>query len=119
MHLLPGMVLFGIGIIAIATPAQISAVADVTHADAGAASGVVSAVYQVGGAVGLAVITTLSTSRVTSALAGGSSPRDALVQGYHRGLLVAALLAIVLLVVSVRTPQIMPDREELAEAVLV
>jgi EmrB/QacA subfamily drug resistance transporter len=118
-HLLPGMVLFGIGIIAIATPAQISAVADVTHADAGAASGVVSAVYQVGGAVGLAVITTLSTSRVTSALAGGSSQRDALVQGYHRGLLVAALLAVVLLVVSVRTPQIMPDREELAEAVLV
>jgi Na+/melibiose symporter-like transporter len=118
-HLLPGMVLFGIGIIAVATPAQISAVADVTHADAGAASGVVSAVYQVGGAVGLAVITTLSTSRVTSALAVGSSQRDALVAGYHRGLLVAALLAAILLAVSMRTPQIMPDREELSEAVLV
>jgi EmrB/QacA subfamily drug resistance transporter len=116
-YLLPGMMLFGIGIIAIATAGQISAVADVTHADAGAASGVVSAVYQVGGAVGLAVITTLSTSRVTSALAAGHSQTSALVDGYHRGLLVAAVLAVVIVLASFASPQITPDRELLAEAV--
>jgi EmrB/QacA subfamily drug resistance transporter len=117
-HLLPGMVLFGIGIIAVATPAQISAVADVTHADAGAASGVVSAVYQVGGAVGLAVITTLSTSKATAAVLAGTSQPDALVQGFHRGLLVATILAIVILLVSLAAPQITPDREQLAEALV-
>lgn len=117
IHLLPGLVLFGIGIIAIATPAQISAIADVTHADAGAASGVVSAVYQVGGAVGLAVITTLSTARVTSVIAAGHSQQAALVDGFHRGLLIAAVLAVVILGVTFAAPQITPDRELLAEAV--
>ena len=63
--LLPGFVLFGAGIISIGVPAQIAAVAEVREHDAGAASGVVTACYQVGGALGLAVITTIADSRVT------------------------------------------------------
>ena len=48
--------LFGIGIIAVGTPASIAAVADVRHDQAGAASGVVNAGYQVGGALGVAIV---------------------------------------------------------------
>lgn len=117
--LLPGFVLFGVGIMGVGVPAQIAAVADVRHDDAGAASGVVSAGYQVGGALGLAIITTLSTSHVTDLVAGGSDPVNALVEGFHRGLLVAAVFAGVNLLVALASPQLVPDAEQLAEAVAV
>jgi hypothetical protein len=57
--LLPGLLVYGVGILGI-VPAQISAIAEVTTQDAGAASGIVTAGYQVGGALGLAVITTIA-----------------------------------------------------------
>jgi EmrB/QacA subfamily drug resistance transporter len=115
--LLPGLLLFGAGIMGVGVPAQISAVADVQPDDAGAASGVVSSGYQVGGALGLAVITTMSTSRVGDLIAGGMPAQQALVEGFHRGLLVAALFAGVNILVALGSPQLVPDPEQLAEAV--
>lgn len=112
----PGLVLFGLSVVGIGVPAQIAAVADVTHDHAGAASGVVSAVYQVGGALGLAIVSTVSTSRVTHLLATGSSPSDALVAGFHRGLVLAAVFAAANLLVTLRSPQIKPSPEQIAEA---
>ncbi|EXG81250.1 MFS transporter [Cryptosporangium arvum] len=117
--LLPGLILFGVGIMAVGTAAQIAAVADVRHDEAGAASGVVSSGYQVGGALGLAIITTLSTSHVTDLVSSGTAPAQALVEGFHRGLLVAAVFAGVNLVIALASPQLTPDAEQLAEAVAV
>ncbi|SHN34981.1 DHA2 family efflux MFS transporter permease subunit [Actinacidiphila paucisporea] len=115
-QIMPGLILFGLGIIAVSVPAQIAAVVDVTHADAGAASGVFTAFQQVGGAVGLAVVTTLSTSRTTHALAGGVSQSDALVDGFHRGLLVAAAFTVGTLVVTLFSPRLAPSAEQIAGA---
>ncbi|MGW4464486.1 MFS transporter [Micromonospora sp. NPDC004704] len=115
-ELLPGFVLFGLGILGVGVPAQIAAVADVAHHEAGAASGVVTAVYQVGGALGLAIVTTLSITRTTDAVAQGLDQQQALVEGFHRGLMVAAAFAILNLVVSLATPQLRPDAEQVAEA---
>jgi EmrB/QacA subfamily drug resistance transporter len=117
-QLLPGLVLFGMGIISVGVPAQISAIADVTHRDAGAASGVVTAVFQVGGALGLAIVTTLSSSRVSDALAHGASHSDALVQGFHRGLTAAAAFAVVNVLFTLAAPRLRPDAEQLAEVAL-
>ncbi|GAA0274380.1 MFS transporter [Cryptosporangium japonicum] len=117
--LLPGLLLFGVGIMAVGTAAQIAAVADVRSDEAGAASGVVSSGYQVGGALGLAIITTLSTSHVTDLVSSGTAPGQALVEGFHRGLLVAAVFAGVNLVIALASPQLTPDAEQLAEAVAV
>lgn len=117
-ELLPGFILFGFGIIGVAVPAQIAAVSDVQRHEAGAASGVVTAVYQVGGALGLAVVTTLSITHATDALAQGMSQQAALVEGFHRGLLVAAAFAVVNVLVSLATPQLTPDSETIAEAAL-
>jgi EmrB/QacA subfamily drug resistance transporter len=114
--LLPGLLLFGIGIISIGVPAQISAVAEVRHGDAGAASGVVTAAYQVGGALGLAIITTIADSRVTHLAAAGVSQHAALAGGFDRGLIVAAAIAAVNLVVSVRAPRVRPTAEMVAAA---
>jgi hypothetical protein len=77
---------------------------------------VVTAFYQVGGALGLAVVTTLSTSRAGDALASGSSQLDALVAGYHRGLLVAAAFTVVNLAVTAVAPRLAPTADQIAEA---
>jgi EmrB/QacA subfamily drug resistance transporter len=114
--ILPGLVLFGMGIIATGTPASISAVADVKHEEAGAASGVVNSGYQVGGALGLALITTLATSHVTSLVSGGMSPQQALVGGFERGLFAAAFFAVANIVIGLSAPSIKPTAEEMAEA---
>jgi EmrB/QacA subfamily drug resistance transporter len=116
--ILPGLLLFGVGIMGVGVANQITAVADVRHEEAGAASGVVSAAYQVGGALGLAIITTLSTSRTAGALAGGAAQSDALVQGFQRGLLVAAVFAAINIAVALPSPQLRPSTEQLGEAAI-
>ena len=117
--LLPGLVLFGAGITGIGVPAQVVAVAEVEHDDAGAVSGIVNTGYQVGGALGLAVISTLSTSVVTDMLATGSSQVDALTAGFQRGLVIAAILAMVNVGLALWSRQLVPDAEQLAELAVV
>ncbi|WP_306214096.1 DHA2 family efflux MFS transporter permease subunit [Actinoplanes sp. RD1] len=113
---LPGLIIFGVGIIATGTPASIAAVADVRHDQAGAASGVVNAGYQVGGALGLAVITTLSTSHVEGLIAGGSAPQDALAGGFERGLVLAAIFAAANILTALSAPRLRPTSDQVAEA---
>ncbi|GAB1695076.1 MFS transporter [Krasilnikovia sp. M28-CT-15] len=115
-QLLPGLILFGIGIIATGTPAMIAAVTGVRPDEAGAASGVVNAGYQVGGAIGLAVITTVATSHVEGLLAGGANPQDALVGGFERGLFAAALFAAVNILTALGAPRVRPTADQVAEA---
>jgi EmrB/QacA subfamily drug resistance transporter len=88
--LLPTMVLFGTGA-GLAFPSIVSlAMSGATPEDAGVASGLVNTTQQVGGALGLAVLATLSTSR-THALTGQGAARDAaLVDGYRLALFIAA-----------------------------
>jgi EmrB/QacA subfamily drug resistance transporter len=114
--LLPGFVLFGIGIVSIGVPAQISAVSEFDHRDAGSASGLVTAGYQIGGALGLALITTIADSRTTDSVNAGHSMSHALVTGYHAGLLLAAAFAVVNLLLSLLSPQIEPTPEQLLDA---
>ncbi|GIG86392.1 DHA2 family efflux MFS transporter permease subunit [Plantactinospora endophytica] len=118
-ELLPGLLLFGFGIVTLSVPAQIVAVADVANHEAGAASGVLNAFFQVGGALGLGVVTTLSSSRVGDALAQGAGQQQALVEGFHRGLLVAAVFAAVNIALTLAAPQLRPDAEQVAEAAAV
>ena len=96
---------------------QISAVLEVPHADAGAASGVINAAFQIGGAFGLAVITTLANSRVEDAVAGGAAQPAALTDGFARGLTVAAIVAGLNLVLALTAARsVVPDDDQLAEA---
>lgn len=116
-EILPGISIFGAGLSLIGTSNQIAAVLDVPHADAGAASGVITAGFQIGGAFGLAVITTLSTGRVESAVAAGASQSAALVEGFERGLLAAGVVALANLALAITVaPTAVPDEEQVAEA---
>ena len=90
VDLLPSMVLFGIGA-GLAFPALTTlAMSGATAEDSGLASGLVNTSLQVGGAVGLAVLATLSATRTDSLLADGESTAEALTGGYRFAFVVAA-----------------------------
>jgi len=71
------------------------AMSGATPSDAGLASGLVNTTAQVGGAIGLAVLATVSAERTQSLLAGGDSQAAALTGGFHVAYLIGAALAFV------------------------
>jgi hypothetical protein len=98
--LLPAMILFGGGA-GLGFPALMTlAMSGVPRSDAGLASGLVNTTVQVGGALGLAVLTTLSTTRSDNLLDGGHPAASALTDGYHLAFLIGAALAGVAIAVA-------------------
>ena len=57
---------------------------------AGLASALINASFQVGAALGLAVLSTVATSRTRSLLAAHATPAMALSSGFHRALLLGS-----------------------------
>jgi EmrB/QacA subfamily drug resistance transporter len=91
-HVLPSMLLLGIGA-GTCFPALMNvAMSGIEPQDAGLASGLVNTTAQVGGALGLAVLATLSTSRSQHLLAHGEASAAALTRGYHLAFWIAAAL---------------------------
>jgi EmrB/QacA subfamily drug resistance transporter len=108
VHVLPSMLLLGTGA-GICFPALMGvAMAGVDPQDAGLASGLVNTTAQVGGALGLAVLATLSASRTAHLSARGYSNAAALTGGYHLAFWIAAALtaaAIAVVPVVLRAPR--------------
>jgi hypothetical protein len=69
-HVLPGVILIGIGLGLTFAPAINTATLGVSPADAGVASATVNTMQQIGGSLGTALFSTLSASAATSYLAG-------------------------------------------------
>jgi EmrB/QacA subfamily drug resistance transporter len=80
--LLGGYLLFGIGLAFAFIPVSIAALAGVGPREAGLASGLLNTAQQVGGAIGVAVATSVAVSHTTHLLRTGSSPAAALTSGY-------------------------------------
>jgi EmrB/QacA subfamily drug resistance transporter len=87
---LPGGMLTTIGAGMSLVPATIAAVKGVPPEQNGLASGVVNTSRLIAGTFGLAVLSTLATSRTNSLLAGGSGQLDALTDGYRLAFLIGA-----------------------------
>ncbi|WCB95042.1 putative MFS-type transporter EfpA [Baekduia alba] len=95
VDLLPSFVLMGLGF-GLASPALTTlAMRDVAPQDAGLASGLVNTTQQIGAALGLAILATLSTSRTEHLTAAGQATTDALTGGYRLAFAVAAGLVLV------------------------
>jgi EmrB/QacA subfamily drug resistance transporter len=104
---LPVMALLGVGA-GLSFPAVMTlAMSGATPRDSGVVSGLANTTQQVGGALGLAVLATLSSSETETQLAGGASAAAALVDGYHLAFVVAAglVLAALALAAGVLQPE--------------
>jgi EmrB/QacA subfamily drug resistance transporter len=89
----PAMLLTGLGA-GLGFPALTGmAMSAATPEDAGVASGLYNTTVQVGGAIGLAVLSTLATSRTHHLATSGAARAEALTGGYHLAFVGAALAA--------------------------
>ncbi|MGZ4192483.1 MAG: MFS transporter [Solirubrobacteraceae bacterium] len=100
-HLLPSMLLLGLGA-GLSFPSLMTvAMSGARPTEAGLASGLVNTSMQVGGALGLAVLATLSSTRVKDVVASGASTDAAIASGLHLALAIGAGLVITAIVVGV------------------
>ena len=108
----PVMVLLGLGA-GICFPALMTlAMSGATQEDAGMASGLINTTTQVGGAIGLAVLATVSTERSESLQAAGEAVDTALNSGYHLAYLIGAGLMAAAVAVAVFIVERDPARSE-------
>ena len=121
-HVLPVMILLGAGA-GLSFPALMTlSMSGATQRDAGLASGLVNTTLQVGGALGLAVLATMSATRTEDLRSAGDSALAALNGGYHlayligAGLLVATIAIAATVLQSERGAEAEPEPVELPHA---
>jgi MFS family permease len=97
-NLLPALLLAGMGVAFSFVPMTIAGLTGVERGDAGVASGLVNTSRQIGGAIGLAAVTTIATTATTryadshAGIAAGSS--SALTHGFDVAFYVLTALAV-------------------------
>jgi hypothetical protein len=102
--LFPGFVAVGIGLPFSYIPLTIAALAGVEDEDAGLASGLLTTSQQVGGAIGVAILSTVAFTPARTLGKSGADQREALTSGFSWGFWVgvgiwsAALVSAILLI---------------------
>jgi EmrB/QacA subfamily drug resistance transporter len=91
--LLPGFLLIGIGIGFSFVPISIAALAGIQASEAGLASGLINTSQQIGGALGIAALSTIATSQTEDALASGVAAPLALVDGFTAAFIAGVVIA--------------------------
>jgi EmrB/QacA subfamily drug resistance transporter len=98
--ILPGILLMASGMAVVFVTATIAATNGISHKESGFVSGLLNTSQQIGGAIGLAVLTVISTAATKSQLADLTSApsqnvvNEALVHGFHQGFIAAAVFAV-------------------------
>ena len=120
--LLPGFLLTGVGIGFSFVPISIAALAGVKAAEAGLASGLINTSQQIGGALGIAALSTIATSQTQDSLVSGSVLPQAMVDGFSSAFLVGAVVAalgVVAALTLIRSNELATDSVPAPEAELV
>jgi EmrB/QacA subfamily drug resistance transporter len=104
-EMLPGLLVFGTGLGAGTVAAVIAMVSGVREEDSGLASGLDNAAFQVGGALGVAILATVSVSYVHATTAGTAITAAALTGGYRAAFVVATGFAVLGLAAALALPR--------------
>jgi MFS family permease len=80
-NVLPALLLTSLGMGAVFMPLTLIATTGLVDSDQGLASGLFNTSQQIGGALGLAILSTLAANK--TAAAGGINDKQALVTGFH------------------------------------
>jgi EmrB/QacA subfamily drug resistance transporter len=101
-NLLAPLVLMGAGLGLLYAGVQTAANAGVPEHQAGLAAALITASFQLGSALGLAVFTGIATSRTSHLLAAHTPAPEALTAGFQRGLLISALCLVAAAAIALR-----------------
>lgn len=108
--LFAGFILLGIGLGFSFVPISIAALGGIEPHEAGLASGLINTSQQIGGALGVAILTTVATTRTSHLLESGTDRPQAFTSGYSLAFWVAVAFAAVSLLATLALLR----REELA-----
>lgn len=101
VSILPAMLLLGVGAGMFFLPSVSLAMSNTPAQDSGLASGLANVAFQLGAALGVAVVAGVASSSSRGLLAKGSGQLAALTGGYHQGFLVAAAAVALSLLVAI------------------
>ncbi|HEU0246145.1 MAG TPA: MFS transporter [Gaiellaceae bacterium] len=98
--LLPGFLIIGLGMPFAYVAITIAAVAGTKSHEAGLASGLINTSQQIGGAVGIAILSTVAVTTTNDAIATGTQPPVALTDGFQAAFWTGAAIAFAGVLVS-------------------
>ena len=110
--LLPGFLIVAVGMSFAFVSVSIAALAGIETKDAGLGSGMINTSQQIGGALGIAILSSVAIAQTGSAARAGDSVPDALTTGFHAAFWVGAAIAALGVVASA----VLIRKEELAAA---
>jgi EmrB/QacA subfamily drug resistance transporter len=99
--LFPGFLVIGVAIPFVFVPVTIAALAGTKPEEAGLASGLINTSQQIGGAVGIALLSTIAVSTTDEALATGTPVPVALTDGFVNAFWAGTVIAFVGVLVSI------------------
>ncbi len=104
--ILPGMMIMGAGLGLVTVGVQNAANGGVPPNQAGLAASLITASFQLGAALGLAVFVSLATVRTNNLLAAHTPHSEALTLGFQRGLRGASIALVIAAVIALRAPNV-------------
>jgi MFS family permease len=110
--LLPGFLLMSVGLGFSFVPISIAALAGVRAAEAGLASGLINTSQQIGGALGIAALSSIATSTTSDELSSGTAPALALTDGFTNAFIAGGIVAFLGILVAL----FVVSRRDLEEA---
>ncbi len=99
-NLMPGFLVIGFGMPLAFVSLTIAALAGTRPHEAGLASGLINTSQQIGGAVGIAILSTVATSTTSDAVKSGTALPSALTEGFQNAFWVGAAVTLVGVIVS-------------------
>lgn len=110
-NILGPTLLTGLGLGMTYVPLSMSVTADVDAKHTGVASALFTSSNMVGGAIGLAVLSSVAADRTSSLAKSGAPASQSLVDGFHLAFLIGGVLALVALVVALAVIRVRKDAQ--------